>query len=85
MEAPDVIYLIDTGDEISWCDDPNPSGDLEPDDSVAYVKKEQRDELLNALVLAEKALAHCKPDIGYSSKHTDASIAINRVIAKAKG
>ena len=46
---------------------------------------EQRDELLEALVLAEKALAHCKPDVGYSSKHTAASIAINRAICKAKG
>jgi hypothetical protein len=49
MKTPDVIYLIDMGDEISWCDDPNPSGNYEPDDSIAYVKKEQRDQLLEAL------------------------------------
>jgi len=49
MKTPDVIYLIDMGDEIAWCDDPNPSGEYEPDDSIAYVKKAQRDQLLETL------------------------------------
>jgi len=58
---------------------------LEVSDKRAESIIKQRDELLEALVLAEKALAHCKPDVGYSSKHTAASIAINRAIPKAKG
>lgn len=52
METPDIIYLIDCGDEITWCDDPNPSGDLEPDDVVMYEKssvKSSAHALLKAL------------------------------------
>jgi hypothetical protein len=56
MQTPDVIYLIDTGDEISWCDDPNPSGDLEPDDVVKYIKATPKalaaPDMLEALKIA---------------------------------
>lgn len=52
METPNVIYLIDCGDEISWCDDPNPSGYIEPEDVVKYIKSSVNDaapQLLEAL------------------------------------
>lgn len=49
METPNVIYLIDTGDEISWCDDQNPSGDIDIDDTIKYVKSSISDALLEAL------------------------------------
>jgi hypothetical protein len=44
----------------------------------------QRDELLAALKEAEKTLAHCKADIGYRHRQTEAAIMINRVIAKCE-
>lgn len=40
MKTPDRIWLIDMGDEITWCDDPDPSGEVHPDDTVEYVKAE---------------------------------------------
>jgi hypothetical protein len=46
--------------------------------------KAQRDELLAALKEAEKTLAHCKADIGYRHRQTEAAIMINRVIAKCE-
>ncbi len=59
MKTPDVIYLIDCGDEITWCDDPNPSGDLEPDDVVMYEKssvKSAAPALLEALEAAKSKI-----------------------------
>lgn len=38
METPDVIYLIDMGDEIAWSYDTNQGSDYEPDDSIKYIK-----------------------------------------------
>jgi hypothetical protein len=38
MITPDKIYLIDLGDEVTWCDDPNPSGNVDKQDVVAYIK-----------------------------------------------
>jgi len=36
MKTPEVIYLIDMGDEIAWCDDESPSGNEEG--SVKYFR-----------------------------------------------
>jgi len=72
MKTPDVIYLIDMGDEIAWCDDPNPSGNYEPDDSIAYVKKEQRDQLLEAL---EDLMAIAKESRGIAGYHLNRATA----------
>jgi hypothetical protein len=55
MLTPEVIYLIDTGDEISWCDDPNPSDEGAEEGSVAYIKKELYDKLI-----AENGANHVK-------------------------
>lgn len=38
MSGPDFIYLIDTGDQIAWCDDPAPGPNDDPNESVAYVR-----------------------------------------------
>jgi len=39
MKAPERIYLIDQGDDgIVWCDDPNPAGEVEPPESVEYMR-----------------------------------------------
>jgi len=35
---PDKIWLIDMGDEITWCDDPAPGTDMDANDAVGYVK-----------------------------------------------
>jgi hypothetical protein len=40
MQTPDVIYLIDMGDEITWCDDANPSGEIPREDVVRYQKSD---------------------------------------------
>jgi hypothetical protein len=45
MKTPDRIWLLDLGDEITWCDCPDPSGDIHPDDAVAYVKALKIDTL----------------------------------------
>lgn len=37
-KSPEVIYLIDTGDGVDWCDDPDPTGYGECDDAVKYVR-----------------------------------------------
>jgi len=45
MKAPERIYLIDQGDDgIVWCDDPNPAGDVEPPESVEYMRVPPRTE-----------------------------------------
>lgn len=38
IKSPEVIYLIDTGDGIVWCDDPDPTGYGECGDTVKYVR-----------------------------------------------
>lgn len=38
MNVPGVIYLIRLGDEIVWCDDPAPDGDIDPAESVKYIR-----------------------------------------------
>lgn len=48
MDTPEVIYLIDIGDEICWCDDESPSGNEEG--GVKYI----RADIAKAMVLDEK-------------------------------
>lgn len=43
--SPEVIYLIDTGDGVAWCDDPDPTGDGECDDAVKYVRGDAYESL----------------------------------------
>jgi len=41
-EFPEVIYLLPgTGEdgEATWCDDPAPGWDMDPDDAIRYVKQ----------------------------------------------
>ena len=38
METPDVIYLIDMGDEIVWHDEPTPEPGMDEADAVKYVR-----------------------------------------------
>ena len=38
MKTPDKIYLIDMGDEIVWCDTPDPGNGMKPDDAAEYIK-----------------------------------------------
>lgn len=41
MNTPDTIFLIDQGAEgIVWCDTPAPAPDIDPTESVQYVKNE---------------------------------------------
>jgi hypothetical protein len=38
LHAHDNIYLIDMGDEIVWCDDPDPDGKTDSKDVIKYVR-----------------------------------------------
>ena len=38
METPDTIYLIDTGDEVTWCGSQFPSDGINKEDTCAYIK-----------------------------------------------
>lgn len=59
METPDRIWLIDLGDEVTWCDDPDPSGDINERDVVKYVKAETSEAREKKLVEALKKLCIC--------------------------
>ena len=41
MNKPERIWLIDMGDEITWCDCPDPSGDVHPDDVCEYIRADK--------------------------------------------
>lgn len=89
MLTPNVIYLIDTGDEISWCDDPNPSGYIEPDDVVMYVKSsidKAAPDLLEALELARNEINILLVDAGVVFPDQQETLwRIDAAIAKARG
>lgn len=40
MPNHEAIYLIDTGDEIVWCDDPTPSPGMSKKDAIPYVRED---------------------------------------------
>ena len=45
MNAPKVIWLIDTGAEIVWCDSPEPSEGIDAEDVAGpYVLAEESQE-----------------------------------------
>jgi hypothetical protein len=46
MITPAEIFLIDIGDEVVWCDDRNPSGNVCEKDVVKYVKADMLREIL---------------------------------------
>jgi len=46
------IWLIDLGGEITWCDCPEPSNDIEPEDVTKYVREDvviEKDSLLKEI------------------------------------
>ena len=49
-DTPKTIYLIDMGDGVVWCDDPDPSGTIEPEDVTRYIRAD----------LVAEALEHVK-------------------------
>jgi len=48
---PEVIYLIDTGDGVAWCDDPDPTGYGECNDAVKYVRGDAYEALQAEFVI----------------------------------
>jgi hypothetical protein len=46
METPEKIWLIDQGDEVSWCNCPDPSHDIEKSETVEYVRADKHKELV---------------------------------------
>jgi hypothetical protein len=85
MKTPDVIYLIDGGDEVTWCDDQNPSGEIDPEDTVMYLKATPM--ALAAQDMLE-ALINAKSFIEAYADDTEAPRLINELdaaIKKAKG
>ena len=77
--TPERIWLIDMGDCIAWCDDPDPSGTGE-DDAVEYVRAalirsqaEELERLRGALgeirtILNRKSDRQLKFRIGYAQQ-----------------
>lgn len=50
-KTPKIIYLIDMGDEISWCDDPAPGIGMNQKNAVKYIRVDSVPEhLLTALL-----------------------------------
>lgn len=43
FETPERIWLIDLGDEITWCDSPDPSDDIDERDVTEYIRADTRD------------------------------------------
>ena len=58
-ELPDEIYLIRQGDEVVWCEHPDPAPDVEPEDVTKYVKAAE----IAKLKEAEKLLMMMIKDI----------------------
>lgn len=55
-DNPKTIYLIDMGDQIAWCDSPDPDGNIEPEDVTEYIRADvvqadlaARDEVIDAI------------------------------------
>ena len=44
MNTPDEIYLMETGDGVLWCKDSAPGADMDPEDSVKYIRAGSLDE-----------------------------------------
>lgn len=40
-----IIYLIEEGDEYSWCEYPDPGEGVNPKDSIPYILKSEYDRL----------------------------------------
>ena len=54
MDVPKKIWLIDVGDEITWCDCPYPSNYIEERDVVEYVKAEQLEQQAKSIDKLQK-------------------------------
>lgn len=48
-ELPETIYLIDTGEHISWCDTPTPGPDMEASDATPYIQCQSVIKLIHEL------------------------------------
>lgn len=60
-ECPVSIWLIDSGDDyLVWCDCPDPSDDIDPSDTLEYVRINEV-EKLRKRIKALEAIVH---DIG---------------------
>lgn len=77
MNTPDNIYLIDMGDQIVWSDTPAPDDEINPDESVAYVREDIADRRIKEL---EGALAETFEQV-YDNAHIDALV--GRVLNEA--
>lgn len=49
-DLPSNIWLINVGFEVTWCDSPCPSDDIEEEDVTGYT----RDDMVEALIQAER-------------------------------
>ena len=54
LQQPKNIWLINLGDEITWCDDPEPSSDIDEDDVTGYVRADIHGKLETQLQQANK-------------------------------
>jgi len=70
MQTPDVIYLIDMGDEVTWCDDANPSGEIPRDDIVRYQKSNFACCLCKNWKAGEYDTGECRVNMGIKAEFT---------------
>jgi len=42
METPERIWLIQMGDEVVWCDSPDPDDGMEIEDAVEYMRVDSK-------------------------------------------
>lgn len=59
----EIIFLLDDGSEISWCNDPAPGIGMEDADAVPYVRLDKVTHMLNEAINRPKGtVPHCVSD-----------------------
>ena len=61
------IWLINLGDEITWCNDPDPSDGIEDEDVTGYTRNDLVDEFKTRITELENALNEAADDISEAS------------------
>lgn len=49
MAHPEQIWLIDTGDDVAWCDHSDPTGETDPRDTTQYIRADIVNKRIKAL------------------------------------
>ena len=87
------IWLIDMGDEITWCDSPSPAPDIDYDDSTGYIRidiynkdvmeqQKQITELQGRLKRADKTIERLRDALLEAAGEIDGLVGFNDVSEK---